>query len=71
MLGWSYPGGDLKCLVHFRAYYSTNISRTVCELKNRRLETFTNLLIKVRVNLEKEVEERRFFATPTTLTQMF
>ena len=58
-------------MVHFRAYYSTNISRTVCELKNWRLEIITNLLIKKLANLEIEVEERRFFATPTTLTQMF
>jgi hypothetical protein len=51
-------------MVHFHAYYSTNISPTVCELKNWRLETITNLLIKKLANL-------RFFATPTTLTQMF
>ena len=29
--------------------------------KNRRLETIINLLIKTRVNLEKEVEERCFY----------
>ena len=62
MFAWSYPGSDLKFLVHFRAYYTTNISRT-CELKtrNRRLETITDSLIKKLANLEKEVEERSFY----------
>ena len=46
--------------------------RTVCELKtqNRQLETIPSLLIKTLANLEKEVEERVFITTPTTLTQM-
>ena len=38
-----------------------------------RLETITNLLIKTRVNLEKEVEEILFITTPKkklTDTQM-
>jgi hypothetical protein len=39
--------------------------------RNRRLETITSLLIKTLVNLEKEVEERRFYHnTNNTDTQM-
>jgi hypothetical protein len=61
---WSYPRSNLKYLVHFRKDPTPNKSRTVvCELKtqNRRLETITSLLIKTLANLEKEVEERRFY----------
>ena len=55
--------GSLSCILQHK--YK---SHSICELKNRRLETITNLLIKTRVNLEKEVEERRFYRNTNTLT---
>jgi len=57
-------------LVHFRAYYSTNISRTVCELKNRRLETITNLLIETRVIRERSRRKTFLSQHQHTDTQM-
>jgi cellobiose phosphorylase len=55
----SYPGSNIRYLVHFRTDSTPKISRTH-ELKTRicRLETITNFLIKTLANLETEVEGR-------------
>ena len=62
----SYPGSNIRYLVHFRTDSTPNISRTH-ELKTRicRLETITNLLIKTLANLETEVEGRFYHYTNT------
>ena len=62
----SYPGSNIRYLVHFRTDSTPKISRTH-ELKTRicRLETITNLLIKTLANLETEVEGRFYHYTNT------
>jgi hypothetical protein len=62
----SYPGSNIRYLVHFRTDSTPKISR-IHELKTRicRLETITNLLIKTLANLETEVEGRFYHYTNT------
>jgi hypothetical protein len=65
----SYPGSNIRYLVHFRTDSTPKTSLTH-ELQTRicRLETIPNLLIETLANLEKEVEEGRFYHYTNTDT---